>query len=71
MLDLIDKINLDNQLKSKVIDLAQKDKVKILSLANKCTGSNYNCLRFRDDLTRLAVIIEKANTPMISISSSE
>lgn len=61
MLDLIDKINLDNQLKSKVIDLAQKDKVKILSLANKCTGSNYNCLRFRDDLTRLAVIIEKAN----------
>lgn len=55
MLDLIDKINLDNQLKSKVIDLAQKDKVKILSLANKCTGSNYNCLRFRDDLTRLAL----------------
>lgn len=60
MLDLIEKIDLDIQLKNKVIDLAQKDRVKILSLAKKCAGGNFNCLRFKDDLTRLAVIIETA-----------
>ena len=60
MLDLIDKINLDNQLKNRVIDLARKDRVKILSLAKKCADGNYSCLRFKDDLTRLAVIIETA-----------
>lgn len=61
MLDLIDKINLDNQLKKRVIDLARKDRVKILTLAEKCAKGNYNCLRFKDDLTRLAVIIETAD----------
>lgn len=61
MLDLIDKINLDVQLKSKVIALVQKDRGKILSLAQKCAGGNFNCLRFKDDLTRLAVIIETAS----------
>ncbi len=61
MLDLIDKINLDNQLKNKVIDLAQKDRVKILSLAKKCSTGDFSCLKFKNDLTRLAVIIECAN----------
>lgn len=65
MLDLIDKINLNNELKNKVIDLAQKDRVKILSLAKKCADGNYNCLKFKDDLTRLAVIIETANNTLI------
>lgn len=61
MLDLIDKINLDNQLKNKVIDLAQKDRVKILSLAEKCCRGNFSCLKFQNDVTRLAVMIEAAN----------
>lgn len=60
MLDLIDRIHLDNQLKNKVIDLAHKDRVKILYFAKKCARGNYNCLRFKDDLTRLAVLLETA-----------
>lgn len=60
MLNLIDDINLDENLKNKVIDLAQKDKVKILSLAEKCRKGNFACLANKNDLLRLAVIIKTA-----------
>lgn len=60
MNDLINYINFDENLKQKVIDLAEKDKVKILSLAKKCISGNFSCLRFADDITRLAVILECA-----------
>ncbi|MGN0521836.1 MAG: acyltransferase domain-containing protein [Eubacterium sp.] len=63
MLELIDKINLDENLKQKVIDLAQKDRVNILYLSEKCNSGNFSCLKRKDDLTRLAVMIEcSANT---------
>lgn len=58
MNDLINYINFDENLKQKVIDLAEKDKVKILSLAKKCISGNFSSLRFADDITRLAVILE-------------
>lgn len=61
MLDLIEKIDLDIQLKNEVIDLAHKDRVKILSLVKKCSKGDFSCLKFKNDLTRLAVIIEFAN----------
>lgn len=62
MLDLIHSIQLDTNLKQKVIDLAQKDKVKILSLAKKCSSGNFTCLKYQSDLMRLAVILKCAET---------
>lgn len=58
MLDLIHYINLDENLKQKVIDLAHKDRVNIMSLADKCKNGNFSSLAFKSDLTRLAVMIE-------------
>ena len=55
MLKWIDILNLDDELKKKVIDLAQKDKVNLLSLADKCNSGNFSCLKFKSDLVRLAV----------------
>ena len=60
MLEFIDKINLDEKLKEKVIDLAQKDRVNVLSLADKCNRGNFDCLIGKNDLLKLAVIIECA-----------
>lgn len=58
MLGLINYINLDEKLKQKVIDLAHKDRVNILLLADKCKAGNFSCLALKGDLMRLAVIIE-------------
>lgn len=58
MLDIINSIQLDENLKQKVIDLANKDKVKILSLSQKCDSGNFACLRNKSDLVRLAVMLE-------------
>lgn len=60
MLDIINSIQLDEALKQKVIDLTQKDEVKILSLAKKCNDGNFSCLAFKSDLIRLAVILKCA-----------
>ncbi|MGN1123027.1 MAG: acyltransferase domain-containing protein [Eubacterium sp.] len=54
---MIDCLNLDEKLKQKVIDLAYKDRVNLLLLAEKCNEGNYSCLKTKDDLTRLAVVI--------------
>lgn len=58
MLDIFNSIQLDENLKQKVIDLAHKDKVKILSLSEKCNSGNFACLKHKNDLVRLAVILE-------------
>lgn len=58
---MIDILNLDEKLKNKVIDLVEKDKVKILSLANKCQKGNFNCLNAKNDLVKLAVVIKCLN----------
>lgn len=58
MLEYINYLNLDDSLKNKVIDLARSDKVNVLSLVNKCKKGNFNCLLSKNDLTRLAVMIE-------------
>lgn len=55
---MIDYLNLDVNLKQKVIDLAYKDRVNVFSLAKKCNEGNFSCLRAKDDLTRLAVVIK-------------
>lgn len=60
MTDLINSIHLDENLKQKVIDLAGKDKVKILSLTEKCKKGDFSCLAFQSDLIRLAVMLECA-----------
>lgn len=57
MLDIINSIQLDENLKQNVIDLAHKDKVKILSLAEKCSEGKFNCLKHKNDLVRLAVML--------------
>lgn len=61
MLDLINTIHLDETLKQKVIDLAENDRVNILSLAEKCNRGNFSCLAVKNDLMRLAVMLECAN----------
>lgn len=60
MLELIDKINLDAQLKSRVIDLDHRSRVNIASLAEKCKNGDFKCLKYKNDLIRLAVIIQCA-----------
>lgn len=61
MLDIINSIQLDENLKQKVIDLADKDKAGVLSLADKCNNGKFECLRHKSDLVRLAVMLECAN----------
>lgn len=58
MLEYINNINIDEKLKQKVIDLVESDKVNIVSLANKCKSGSFSSLAFKNDLTRLAVVIE-------------
>ncbi|MCM1114375.1 MAG: acyltransferase domain-containing protein [Clostridium sp.] len=60
MLDLINTLNLDKNLKQKIGDLAQTDKVKILYLAYKCSKGNFSCLKNKNPLLTLAVMIECA-----------
>lgn len=57
MFDLLNKINLDENLKKKVIDLVQADRVNLLMLAQKCNDGNFDCLKSKKDLTRLAVVL--------------
>lgn len=58
---MLDILNLDEQLNNKVIALVNKDKGKILSLANRCKKGNFNCLKTKNDLVKLAVAIECLN----------
>lgn len=60
MFKYLETVKLDKNLKCKIIDLAEKDKVKILSLSEKCARGNFSCLAHKNDLLRLAVIIETA-----------
>lgn len=62
MLDILNLIQLDENLKQRVINLADKDKGKILSLADKCNNGNFGCLRHKSDLMRLAVVLECTNS---------
>lgn len=58
---ILQNIKLDEKLKQKVIDLAARDKVKILLLADKCKNGCYNCLRTKPPLLRLAVVLYLAD----------
>lgn len=60
MLELIDLFNIDESLRIKVIDLAHKDKVKILCAVNEMKKGNFKCLSGKSDLFRLAAVIEFA-----------
>lgn len=60
MLEMLDKICLDDQLKIRVISLAENCSGSIINLAERCNNGDFNCLSDKDDLTRLAVMIECA-----------
>lgn len=60
MTDLINNINLDENLKSKVTDLFRNEETVVLSLAGKCSKGRFSCLKNKNDLMRLAVILECA-----------
>ena len=58
MIELIDNLNLDNNLKDKAKDLARKDKVNVLMCAKSCNEGNFDVLQGKDDLFILVVLIE-------------
>ncbi|MDE6471136.1 MAG: acyltransferase domain-containing protein [Eubacterium sp.] len=58
MLDILNSIQFDELLKQRVIALANKHKGKILTLADKCNDGKFECLRYKNDLVRLAVMLE-------------
>ncbi|MDD6728682.1 MAG: acyltransferase domain-containing protein [Eubacteriales bacterium] len=58
MLDYIDFLGLDEDLKVKTLNTADKNKNKIVSLAEKYAKGDNKCLVNQNDLTRLAVVIE-------------
>lgn len=58
MLDFIESLKLDKNVINKVTDLAQKDKVNVLMCAQSCNKGDFECLKDKSDLFRLAVIIE-------------
>lgn len=60
MTDLINCINLNENLKSKVTDLFQTEGAVVLSLAEKCGKEKFSCLKNQSDLMRLAVMLECA-----------
>lgn len=60
MPDLINAIRLDSGLKQKVMSLTEKDRTGIMSLADKCCRGSFSCLAYKDDLTRLAVMLKCA-----------
>lgn len=60
MLNLIDSINLDVNLKNELANLSDKEGSAILHLAEKCSSGNFSCLKNKSDLMRLAVVIECA-----------
>lgn len=59
--DLIEKINLSEGLKEKLLALYQSDEKQIKKLADKCKkNGNFNCLASKNDIVRLAVCLEYA-----------
>lgn len=56
--ELIEKYNIDSELKQNAADLIRKNKVGILRLSKKFLNKKPNCLRFKSDLTRLAVVLK-------------
>lgn len=58
MNDLINYLNLDSTLKSKVLKYYDKKQNKIKSLVKRCKDGNFTSLSCVDDVTRLAVCLE-------------
>lgn len=56
--ELIDKYNIQKELKNKAASLIQKNEVGILRLSDKFVNHKSNCLRFKNDLVRLAVVLK-------------
>ena len=56
-LELIEKLNLENNLKIQVTDLIKNNEVSILRLSKKYARKRTNCLKTESDLTRLACAI--------------
>lgn len=63
--ELIDKIDISDELKLKVTDLVRENEVGILRLSKKFYCRKPNCLKFKDDLTRLAVVLAAAEKTLI------
>lgn len=55
--DLITRYNIDENLLKKAADLVLGKKVSILRLSKKYFKKNTRCLKYKDDLTRLAVAL--------------
>ena len=56
-LELIEKLNLDENLTLQVTDLINNNEVSILRLSKKFAKKRTSCLKFKSDLTRLAAAI--------------
>lgn len=69
MIDLIEKLNFESELKNKLISLARKDKAKIDLLAQKCRNGDFSCLNRKNDLMKLAVTLKTAEYTKLKYQS--
>lgn len=58
MLEYINRLRLDDDLKSRLTLFADNNVDIVLSLAEKCNNGNFSCLKGKDDMLCLAVIVE-------------
>ena len=54
---LIDKIELNNDLKNKVLSLVEKDRAKLISLCEKCKKDNFTMAFTKNDTVKLCVAL--------------
>lgn len=61
MRELIEKIGLDEKLKSNLINLLENDEKRIIDLADSCKKNGFASLFIKDDMTKLACAIAYAD----------
>ena len=54
---LANKINLNSELKNKVLSLVKKDRAKLISLCKKADNDNFKSVFAKNDMIKLAVAL--------------
>lgn len=61
-IELIEKYNIDSELKKDAASLIRRNEAGILRLSDKFLHKKTGCLKFKNDLTRLAVVLKASET---------
>lgn len=54
---LANKINLNSELKNKVLSLVERDRAKLISLCKKADNDNFKSVLTKNDMIKLAVAL--------------